>query len=489
MEVVSLSLRAILEKLPQELRALVNQMPDAAAKIVLPVNTIVKQLPTGAVRMSFASLLRQSPQGTFRKAQVEERQMVDVPLAEIFKSMDPSRLGRRSDQRRYDVPDAAAGLFGRSGKSRSVTAAEEPAEETVHLDDPADAPAPVAAKPAHAPVSVARVEQPRVVKMPGISPAPEPAAAIHPPVEAPAAPAPNAPPARPAAASAKQQQAAVSQASAELVLPFVELAKSWPEGIRSELAEVPGDTRLRIPASAVGGGLQKGKVAFPWSQIRMWMQPPLGGNPAIAENQDLVFPLKIVAPAFVAATGAKKRTEGSEIDQSIPDFFGHAQAPAFKLAQPAPAEKPPVAEAPQPIKIVHEEPVPAVPDDAPPAPAAPAQPVATGPAEIVQRACELPGVAGAVVALGEGLVVAQKLPPGLSADTFAAFMPQIFSRLEKYTEEMHLGATTAITVETAHGPCRMTRAGKLYLGVLGRAGTTLPEVVGTLARQLAAHHS
>src|ERR1043166_1235259 len=41
-EVASLPLRAILEKLPQELRAIVNQMPAPSVKIVLPVTTLLK---------------------------------------------------------------------------------------------------------------------------------------------------------------------------------------------------------------------------------------------------------------------------------------------------------------------------------------------------------------------------------------------------------------------------------------------------------------
>ena len=122
-EVASLSLRAILEKLPPDLRAIINQLPDPGVKIMLPVNTILKQLSTGAVRMSLASLLRQAPQGTFKKTAVEEKQMVDVPLGEIFKCVDATRLGRRSDQRRYDLPEDAAGLFGRNGATRSVTGA------------------------------------------------------------------------------------------------------------------------------------------------------------------------------------------------------------------------------------------------------------------------------------------------------------------------------------------------------------------------------
>jgi predicted regulator of Ras-like GTPase activity (Roadblock/LC7/MglB family) len=94
-----------------------------------------------------------------------------------------------------------------------------------------------------------------------------------------------------------------------------------------------------------------------------------------------------------------------------------------------------------------------------------------------------------VVALEEGLVIAQKLPPGFSADTFAAFMPQIFGRLEKYTSEMQLGAAMEITIQSEHGPCHIARRGKLYFGTLGRAGVRLPESLTDLAAQLAAHNS
>ena len=503
-EVASLSLRAILEKLPPDLRAIINQLPDPGVKIMLPVNTILKQLPTGAVRMSLASLLRQAPQGTFKKTAVEEKQMVDVPLAEIFKCVDASRLGRRSDQRRYDVPEDAAGLFGRNGAGRSVTgAAAVPQSGIARPPEPAPQPEPA---------PVPRIEPQKVMKMPGIAPAAPSQAngnghavqatpSVAPKIHAPAAFGPNC----------------------ELVISFVELASGWPEGIRNELSLVPGDTKLVIPAPSVSAGLQKGKVAFPWSQVRMWLRPVLSAPTAIPEDFELVFPLRIMAPAFVAATGATKRREAAEIDHSLPDFFGPSAgqpakpaaptpvvgpkpviAPASELGAPVvlpPAEiAPPVPEpaaAPLAFTLVREEPTPV--EEAAPATVltlpvaepltAPHAETASSPAEIVARACELPGVAGAVVGLEEGLAIAQSLPPGFSADTFAAFMPQIFGRLEKYTTEMQLGAAMEITIQSEHGPCHIARRGKIYFGTLGRPGEKLPDSLGNLANQLAAHNS
>jgi predicted regulator of Ras-like GTPase activity (Roadblock/LC7/MglB family) len=111
------------------------------------------------------------------------------------------------------------------------------------------------------------------------------------------------------------------------------------------------------------------------------------------------------------------------------------------------------------------------------------------PQEIVRLTLENPAVIGAVVALEEGLVVAQTLPEGLSAETFAAFMPQVFSRLDKYTGEMQLGDTHEVTLNTAGGPCRMFRRGKMYFAALGRVGEILPPGLQLVADELAKPNS
>lgn len=477
-EVASLSLRVILEKLPADLHAIISQMPEPGVKIMLPLNSILKQLPTGAVRMSLASLLRQAPTGTFRKSDVEGKQMVEVPLAEIFKNVDPKRLTRRQDQRRYDVPDGDTGLFDRNGNSQ-----------------PAPAPAP--AQPlANAP----QAATPRVMKMPELPAAAPKALGANGNGHAHSAPMANT--------------VGPFAGKGDLVISFVELAAAWPEGVRSELSLVPGDTRLVIPSMAVGPGLQKGKVTFPWSQVRMWMSPAPGSPVAIPDELELILPLKIIAPAFVAATGATKRREAVEIDHTLPDFFGAVPHSGLKLAAPLPASTPAQtpaphvapeakrASAPEPECTLAPEPAPLkfsivsheqapVAEVAAPEPvalpisvAAPQQPPATTPAGLVRHACSLPGVAGAVVALEEGLVIAQSLPPGFAAETFAAFMPQIFGRLGQYTAEMQLGAATEVTIHTAHGPFHAARCGKIYFGMLGHPGERLPENLTALTSQL-----
>lgn len=479
-EVASLSLRAILDKLPADLKSTVNEMPASDVKVVLPVAAIMKQLPSGAVRMSLASLYRQAPAGTFRSANVEDKRLVDVPLSEVFKTISPNALKRRDDQRTFAVPDDAVGLFS-SGNKRSVVAPSQ------------------SANPEPSPAAAAAPEQ--KLRMPA------PAAPAVPVAAAPVAPA-----LRPAA---KSEVSAPLNLTGELSLLLVELAAGWQEGHRNELSVLPGDTRILIPASEVGPLLQKGKVSFSWAQLRRWLNPPASSVINIPDDTQLVLPLKIVAPAFVASTGAKKRA--AEADTSLPDFFGPS-AGSTPAANPAPA---PVAPAPQPVapappaaerqsqralpptSVATHVMAPAVShlSEVAPSESKGRTPASLGelfgisgktdwmPAELVRFTCGLPGVTGVVVALEEGLVVAEKLPEGFSAETFAAFMPQIFSRMDRYTGEMQLGGTNDVTLNTENGAIRLFRQGKVFFAALGKRGENLPDGLQLVCNELANQNS
>ena len=55
------------------------------------------------------------------------------------------------------------------------------------------------------------------------------------------------------------------------------------------------------------------------------------------------------------------------------------------------------------------------------------------PTELVQRACHLSGVTGALIATPDGLVIASQLPSSMNAEMAAGFLPQVYSRLGQYT--------------------------------------------------------
>src|SRR6187200_2597585 len=83
-EVAHLSLGAITARFSDEFKPLLVSEPGAAATVALPMPTILKQLPAGCVKMSLATLQRQS-QGLIRPLPPGDKRMVDVPLAEIFR--------------------------------------------------------------------------------------------------------------------------------------------------------------------------------------------------------------------------------------------------------------------------------------------------------------------------------------------------------------------------------------------------------------------
>jgi predicted regulator of Ras-like GTPase activity (Roadblock/LC7/MglB family) len=149
-------------------------------------------------------------------------------------------------------------------------------------------------------------------------------------------------------------------------------------------------------------------------------------------------------------------------------------APVLEVSAPV-AE--PIAEIPAPAPTT--EPVVA-------APAAAPEPQTIGellgqaekanwtPNEIVNGLCAQPTVAGAVVALQEGLVIAHKLPEPFKGEVFAAFLPQIFARLNQYANEMKLGAVNELTIAAEGAPCHLFRRGQVFFAVLGKPDGTAP---------------
>jgi predicted regulator of Ras-like GTPase activity (Roadblock/LC7/MglB family) len=110
------------------------------------------------------------------------------------------------------------------------------------------------------------------------------------------------------------------------------------------------------------------------------------------------------------------------------------------------------------------------------------------PAELVERACRLAGVAGAVITLKEGLVVAAKVPPEMNSETLGAFLPQLFSRVEQSTTSMEIGALQSLQFTAGDRPWQIWKAGAVLFAVLGRPNELLPGaqlkiIAAQLARQ------
>ena len=334
-EVARLSLVALVAKFPEDVRALIAKAPDEKATVALPIQTIVMQLPSGVVRMSLASLHRQAPPGVFKPLPAGDKRMIEVPLVEVFKHVKPTVFKRRADQRSSELPPEDLALFNDRHKPKA--------------DAPAAAPkaAPAAAKPpvesASKPIAGLVAPPPEGATMP----APTAMRVVAPPSDF------KVEPATPAAAKpAETKPAPASEASpggadAPLVLPIAPLSAQWPDPIRKELAALDPATTEALPTGEVKSGLARGRIALKWGQIHSALTPQPSEASSIEPSTELLLPLKVVAPAFLAQSkrpGAPRKSV--EVDATIPALFNKSTAQPVAEAVLTPLEEPVVEAAP-----------------------------------------------------------------------------------------------------------------------------------------------
>jgi predicted regulator of Ras-like GTPase activity (Roadblock/LC7/MglB family) len=466
-EVAHLSLAAITARFPEELRSLLAQEPAAAATVALPLPTILKQLPTGCVKMSLATLQRQA-HGLIKPLPPGDKRMVEVPLAEIFRHVRTSALKRRPDQRPMIIPETGYNLFGDAANPYAI-APDDHLEQVQVVDLAPEATEEVAVPAVPAGQRVLKMDdglrehfentavlRPSAESGPRLSPPPADLGTLQPVAAAPI-PKPEGP---------------------TLDLNLLLLSANWPDDIRQEIAGFDPATIVTLPVQDVATGLAKGRVVFSWGHIRAWLEPTSGASTAAAESTALQMPLKIVAPAYLAtSTTTRAARKSADLDGSIPALFSDAREQAPKSTPVPPLVKAAVLEtipvststvaatvAPDELKISetvgeifgqpHKQ--------------------EWTPSEIVNGTVKLPGVAGAIVALQEGLQVASILPDGVKSEVVAAFLPQIFARLNQYSGEMKLGEVDDLLFTTHGAHCQIYRLGYVYLAVLGKPGESLP---------------
>lgn len=311
--------------------------------------------------------------------------------------------------------------------------------------------------------------------------------------DAAAAPAPTLAPA-PATASvpapATKPAAPTQPADAKsfLTLELKSLSEHWPEAIRREVERGNlGSLKVALPLDAIEGGLRYGKVELGWKQLCDCIQDLPPGVPAPANTEArLLLPLNVVAPLFMQLRAPARQTRNADLSH-IPDVFSGGRAPAPKGAPgenapavPASPAKPAVVPAPAPVAKK------------------PPQNLAElfgepnkrnwTPNEIVHRTCGLPGVAGTLIALQDGLLVAQCMPPEWKTETLAAFLPQIFGRMTQYTKELKMGEVKHITLAVEQGVIQIFNAGIIYFAALAKTGAELPKLeLNIIATELSRH--
>jgi predicted regulator of Ras-like GTPase activity (Roadblock/LC7/MglB family) len=486
---IAIPLAPIITGLPLELRGKIVAVPPGLT-INLPIETVTAQLAFGAVKISFGELRQLAPAAFVNSGGEHDNKLISLPLGEILPRLNPALLARRTGPK-VEVAADVNGPFGGRGAGVAFTTQplKAPAPKPAPISAPVPEPAPLRMNPpvvASAPIAFTPSPAQRTV------PPTPPAPPIRPVSPAPVIPTISAAPVPAPAPVAPRPEPAQPTIFASLW----DLAEHWPEELKNEISNsVLANVSVPLAGSLVEAGLKRGRVTMAWKQLRTLAKPSSPASPN--DNVELDLPLKVIAPMFFAA---QKNLHGSRVKTTVPPeipnlFFGFPQAapeppPApismhLPPVEPQPADRPlgkksgdsnfyvwgDASEAPKAEENVFAP---------PPMPQTDFTHRFASPKDVVARAVALPGVVGAVVTLPDGLRVAGEVPAEFNADTLAAFIPQIFERMNQSAKELRMGALNNVSFTVGNVPWRIFRVNAVYFAAFGRAGEALP------ASQLAA---
>lgn len=490
--VIVLPLALVLASLPAMIR---KRIPaEATHWLSIPVEKILPQLSTGAVSLTVGDLSAAAPEGLFGDGSADDQTPVPLPLGAVMKELNLALLSRRSHQQRLEVPDEVGSIFGQKGQTVSIAA--PPKEEYRR------SPAPVPLSDIPQPSSPASQRATNVVSAPPIPPSrpvPMPSvpavAAASVPIPMSGAPAttPIAPVVRPVAVAVSEPapmppaRSVVADAANALRVPLSSVSPGWPVEVREEIEQMNlAFGSLALPLSEVEQGLKTGQVIFAWKDVHSWIRPAVATKPSLAYGEMLLeLPLKILAPLFLGQHRSAPPQRKTVVGEDIPDVFSPA---ARKPEIPVVASGPPAiassfAFPSPPASVSAVAPVPAT---AVPVAAVPVAPVAVDLADIlgepesrhsadqiVQNTMKLPGVSGVLLAMNDGLLVASALPPQVKGEMMAAFLPQIFGRMNQYAKELVLGELQTISLTVTNGSWQVFKSGQIFFAVSGRPGEQL----------------
>jgi predicted regulator of Ras-like GTPase activity (Roadblock/LC7/MglB family) len=491
---LQLPLQSILAAMPMDLRAKVMQTPPAGMMIAVPLEKILKQLAFGSVKIAFGELRTAAPGVFVNSGGEHDHKPVMLPLNEILTRLNPALLSRRSAQKQVEVTEDITGPFGAGGEGVKISVAAKPTPS--------------------ADMSPLRMTTPPSFSFASRAITPATSATTPPPPPLPHAPTPATSGVTPRSNGAPKPVAPMPSPAPQIPVepaaisaPLAALSENWPEGLRLEIRQSNlANAQVVLPANLIEPALKRGRITFTWRNLRLLIKPtPLA---SAHDGIELELPLNVIAPLFFARQKTAPRSHRVEQPPAdIPNlFFGFPQPETPQPKLPAKMPEPPV-KAPEPQVIRPAlKPVDAklldtnyyIWSDAAEAPRVDeteykrSQRPATDfssryatPNEIIARAMALPGMAGALVALPDGLKVASQIPPDLNADTLAAFLPQIFDRVSQSTRELRMGALNNFNFTVGNVPWKIFRVNAVYFAAFGRAGEALPTVqLAALAAEL-----
>lgn len=483
-ETVDLPFKQLWPKLNPEVVQSLGAQPKGDLR--LPLNLVQAHLATGGMKIPFSQFRQFCAEGLFNSQTIGDATEIVIPLGQVLPRLKPEQLARRAGQKRLVVPDDIEAIFGPKGtaKGNLRIASEKKTPAPAAAADPAPAPTAIPAPAAALPAPVA----PAAPITPVTPLAPEPVAVVPAPVvQAEPAPEPisniplRAPNLDPSLATLKPTAPVPSRAvpsktapQATFTIALMDVAGFWAEKGRVELEDLYRHS-LEIPIAALEAALKRGKVEFPWREVRPWVRLASGNSlPPIDDETKVELPLSWIAPRFLEHQHKEDTRKRIEIGEDIPDVFvRNTPATPATVPFPAPAPVPAAEESKEPREFSE---IFGQPDK---------REWSLG--EVSQRATTLPGVAGAIIATSDGLLVGGTWP-GADSNAVAAFAPQMYSRMASYTKELQLGEPNRFTLLIDNNvPLQIFKSADSYFTVLGRAGETLPaKELNAIATRLAA---
>jgi predicted regulator of Ras-like GTPase activity (Roadblock/LC7/MglB family) len=293
--------------------------------------------------------------------------------------------------------------------------------------------------------------------------------------------------AAPVPVAAVPQTAKTSPGAEPLIVSLTSLAEGWPEEVRKEVISLGlAEAKVGLPAQSIEQALKQGRICFSWKTIRSWIKPAIPAVTSAHDSAVVDLPLKVVAPIFLERQKEVAQSKNKvSIDEEIPNlFFGFPQPEGAVPAAAATARPSDtnyyVWEDSHDTARIHESEV-----KRNPTPGTRFVAKYATPNEVVSRAAALEGVTGALIALPDGLMVANRLPPDLNADTLAAFLPQIFGKVSQCTKELRMGDLNNLNFTVGNIPWKIFRVNAIFFAAFGQAGLPLPTAqLAALAAEL-----
>ena len=466
---IELPLEPILKSLPLELQPRVRRMDVAGATIYIPLEKILSQLSRGVVNITFGELRHAAPE-LFDGEADRDRVLVPLPLGDILSRLNPALITRKRVQRQVEVPADISSPFSARGNglmfSDNQPVAQAPVTPAPRISLPVSTPKPpirngITATPTPPPPGIPSPESPPLTMFSRVTRDPAPSAPPA-PIRIPAA---NAQPPKPAGPP-------------PVMVSLSALAEAWPGAVRQEIVQLNlVDAKVGLPSEAVERALRQGRIAFTWKMLRSWIRPSPLPAVSVHDGAVLELPLKVVAPLFLARQKESAKTgQKVLIDENIPNLF-------FGFPQPEPADpKKASAAITKPVDTnyyvwddssdtvrVNESEVKKA-----PTPGTSFVTRYATPNEVVSRAAALDGVAGALIALPDGLMVASQIAAELNGETLAAFLPQIFGKLSQCTKELRMGELNNLNFTVGNIPWKIFRVNAIFFAAFGRSGEPLP---------------